>query len=214
MTLFILCAALAIAAGCGGDSSSGSKELESGSKESAAGAPAAGGKAAAGKDGGGSGKQEQKEKEKRQEGGSSSGSGEPADGAASGGDDPVLTNKPKPELEAPRGTPPKKLVVVDLEEGSGPVAERGDEVGVLYVGVVHETGKEFDSTWERGGLFNLVLGDGSTIPGFERGIEGMRVGGRRKLIVPPRLAYGPNAIAPDIPSRSTLVFVVDLLEVG
>jgi peptidylprolyl isomerase len=125
---------------------------------------------------------------------------------------PRLSSKAKPEVRAPNGAPPKKLVVEELEKGSGVVAKAGDEVGIEYVGVDYRTGKQFDSSWERNELFTFRLGDESTVPGFERGIEGMRVGGRRKLVVPPRLAYGATGIPPKIAPNSTLVFVVDLLE--
>lgn len=146
--------------------------------------------------------------------GSKGGSAGSTGGGSPSSDGPRLTDKAKPDVKVATDAPsPRKLVTQDLVVGSGAVARKGDEVGVLYVGVVQETGKEFASNWGGGGLFAFELGDGSAVPGFERGIEGMRVGGRRRLVVPPRLGYGSAAIPPDIPRNATLVFVVDLLEV-
>jgi peptidylprolyl isomerase len=118
--------------------------------------------------------------------------------------------KTKPKVEVPQGAPPQKLVTEDLEEGSGPVAKAGDEVTVQYVGVNYKTGKEFDASWDRGEPFTFALGSGMVIPGWEEGIEGMKVGGRRELIIPPELGYGSAGSPPAIPPNETLVFVVDL----
>ena len=122
------------------------------------------------------------------------------------------TNKTKPKVKVPKGPPPKKLVVKDLEEGKGPEAELGDEVTVEYVGVLYSNGKQFDASWDRGEPFTFELGVGQVIPGWEQGIEGMKVGGRRELIIPPELAYGSEG-GGTIPPNSTLVFVVDLLAI-
>jgi peptidylprolyl isomerase len=122
------------------------------------------------------------------------------------------TNKTKPKVEVPKGPPPKKLVIKDLEKGKGPEAKIGDEVTVEYVGVDYKTGKQFDASWDRGEPFTFELGVGQVIAGWEQGIEGMKVGGRRELIIPPDLAYGSEgggSIAPN----STLIFVVDLLAI-
>jgi peptidylprolyl isomerase len=118
--------------------------------------------------------------------------------------------KTKPKVTPPKGAPPKKLVVKDLEEGTGAVAKAGDEVTVQYVGVNYRTGKEFDASWDRGEPFVFPLGAGAVIPGWDQGVEGMKVGGRRELIIPPQLAYGPAGAPPAIPPNETLVFVVDL----
>jgi len=122
--------------------------------------------------------------------------------------------KTKPKVTVPTGAPPKKLEVKELEEGSGAEVKAGDEVTVQYVGVNYKNGKEFDSSWSRNEPFSLTLGAGSVIPGWEQGIEGMKVGGRRELIIPPELAYGEEGRPPAIPSNETLVFVIDLLEVN
>jgi peptidylprolyl isomerase len=122
--------------------------------------------------------------------------------------------KTKPKVVAPKGAPPKKLVVKDLEAGSGPEAAAGDEVVVQYVGIDYKSGKEFDASWDRGEPFPLMLGAGQVIPGWEKGIEGMKAGGRRELIIPPALAYGSEGRPPTIPPNETLIFVIDLLEVG
>ncbi|HET8815254.1 MAG TPA: FKBP-type peptidyl-prolyl cis-trans isomerase [Solirubrobacterales bacterium] len=119
--------------------------------------------------------------------------------------------KPK-FVNVPDGAPPSKLVVKDLEEGTGPTAKTGDEVTVNYLGIVYKTGEQFDASWDRGEPFPFTLGSGAVIAGWEQGLEGMKVGGRRQLIIPPNLAYGAQAL-PGIPPNSTLVFVVDLLAV-
>jgi len=118
--------------------------------------------------------------------------------------------KTKPQVKPPGGAPPKELVTNDLEEGTGPAAKPGDEVTVQYVGVNYKSGKEFDSSWSRSEPFAFELGSGSVIPGWEQGIEGMKAGGRRELIIPPELAYGTAGAPPAIPPNETLIFVVDL----
>jgi peptidylprolyl isomerase len=121
--------------------------------------------------------------------------------------------KTKPEVKVPEGAPPKRLVVKELEEGTGAEAKAGDEVAVQYVGVDYKSGKEFDSSWSRHEPFAFQLGVGQVIPGWDQGIEGMKVGGRRELIIPPQLAYGEAGSPPAIGPNETLVFVVDLLAV-
>jgi peptidylprolyl isomerase len=118
--------------------------------------------------------------------------------------------KTKPQVKPPQGAPPKQLVTKDLEEGSGPAAKAGDEVTVQYVGVNYKSGKEFDSSWSRNEPFPFELGAGLVIPGWEEGVEGMKVGGRRELVIPPELGYGSAGSPPAIPPNETLVFVVDL----
>ncbi|MFI5026102.1 MAG: FKBP-type peptidyl-prolyl cis-trans isomerase [Solirubrobacterales bacterium] len=110
----------------------------------------------------------------------------------------------------PNGAPPKQLVVEEIEEGTGAVAKAGDVVTVQYVGVNYENGKEFDSSWSRSEPFTFNLGAGEVIPGWDQGITGMKVGGRRELIIPPELAYGESGRPPSIGPNETLVFVVDL----
>jgi len=118
--------------------------------------------------------------------------------------------KTKPQVKAGQGAPPKELVINDLEEGTGAAAKAGFEVTVQYVGVNYKSGKEFDASWDRGEPFTFALGSGTVIPGWEEGIEGMKVGGRRELIIPPELGYGAAGSPPAIPPNETLVFVVDL----
>jgi len=118
--------------------------------------------------------------------------------------------KTKPKVNVPNGAPPKKLEVKDLEKGSGATAKAGDRVSVNYVGVNYKTGKEFDASWDRGEPFTFTLGAGEVIPGWDQGVEGMKVGGRRELIIPPELGYGSAGAPPAIPPNETLVFVVDL----
>lgn len=120
----------------------------------------------------------------------------------------------EPELVAPGGAPPKKLESKDLIAGNGAVAKAGDQISVQYSGANFKTGEEFDSSWSRNAEpFPFTLGEGLVIPGWEQGIVGMKVGGRRELIIPPELGYGPAGSPPTIPPNETLVFVVDLLEV-
>ncbi len=118
--------------------------------------------------------------------------------------------KTKPTVEKPSGAPPKELVTNDLEEGSGAEAKSGDTVTVQYVGVNYKTGKEFDSSWSRSEPFSFTLGAGEVIPGWDQGIEGMKVGARRELVIPPELGYGTAGAPPAIPPNETLIFVVDL----
>ncbi len=123
-------------------------------------------------------------------------------------------NRTKPKVVVPKGAPPKKLVEKDLIVGKGPVAKTGDFITVQYVGVDYKTGKQFDASWDRGQPFPFQLGAGQVIPGWDKGIVGMRVGGRRELIIPSDLAYGAKGQPPTIKPNSTLVFIVDLLSVN
>lgn len=115
-----------------------------------------------------------------------------------------------PQVTIPKGPPPKKLVIEDLKKGNGPVAENGDKVTVHYVGVTYKGKEQFDANWENE-PFSFKLGAQEVIPGWDKGIPGMKVGGQRKLTIPPSLAYGSEGIYPSIPPYSTLVFVVELL---
>ena len=120
----------------------------------------------------------------------------------------------KPVVNVPTASPPKKLVVKDLITGTGATATAGKTVTVNYVGVLYKGGKQFDSSWQRNQPFTTALSTGSVIPGWVQGINGMKVGGRRELIIPPSLGYGAKGSPPTIPANSTLVFVVDLLKVA
>lgn len=145
--------------------------------------------------------------------GSGSSSSSTESSSSTPAESPSATKKTKPKVTVPKGAPPKKLVIKDIEKGSGATAESGDEVTVQYVGVNYENGKEFDSSWSRNEPFTFQLGAGQVIPGWDQGVEGMKVGGRRELIIPPGLAYGPAGSPPAIGPNETLVFVIDLLGV-
>jgi peptidylprolyl isomerase len=119
----------------------------------------------------------------------------------------------KPTIDVPSGSPPAELVSEDIVTGDGATAEQGDTVKVQYVGVDYATGKEFDSSWDSGQPFTFQIGAGNVIPGWDQGVEGMQVGGRRELIVPPDLAYGAQGSPPAIAPNATLVFAIDLLDV-
>ena len=120
----------------------------------------------------------------------------------------------KPQIPKPEGAPPTALQSRDVVRGNGAVAEAGDKVSVQYVGVSWSSGQEFDSSWSRGKQpFDFKLGGGMVIPGWDQGLVGMKVGGRRELIIPPDLAYGPQGQPPVIGPNETLVFVVDLEKV-
>jgi peptidylprolyl isomerase len=121
--------------------------------------------------------------------------------------------KTKPKVTVPSGPPPTKLEIKEIDKGSGPTAKAGDEAIVQYVGVGYDSEEEFDSSWSRNEPFPVSLGAGGVIPGWEQGIEGMKVGGRRELIIPPNLAYGPQGYPPSIGPNETLIFVIDLLAV-
>ena len=120
----------------------------------------------------------------------------------------------KPVLVKPTGSPPRKLVTEDIVKGKGRAAKAGDSVTVQYVGVSFSTGEQFDASWDIGQPFNFPLGAGQVIPGWDKGIAGMRPGGRRVLTIPPELAYGAEGFPPDIAPNETLVFVVDLVSIG
>ncbi len=119
----------------------------------------------------------------------------------------------RPTIDKPEGDIPFELVLEDLVVGDGPAAENGAKVSVHYVGVAFSTGEEFDASWNRGQLFEFRLGKGQVIPGWDAGVEGMRVGGRRKLTIPSAQAYGARGAGGVIAPHEPLVFVVDLLAV-
>ena len=117
----------------------------------------------------------------------------------------------KPEVDFPGGEPPADLQVTDVWEGDGAVAKAGDTVEVHYVGVAYSTGEEFDASWNRGAPLQFQLGVGKVIAGWDQGVQGMRVGGRRQLIIPPGLAYGERGAGRSIAPGETLIFVCDLV---
>ena len=117
----------------------------------------------------------------------------------------------KPVVNVPKGPAPSTLVTKDLVAGTGATAKAGQTVTVNYVGVLYKNGKEFDSSWKNGQPASFPLTNGGVIAGWVQGIPGMKVGGRRELIIPAKLAYGSRGNPPTIPPNSPLVFVVDLL---
>jgi peptidylprolyl isomerase len=120
----------------------------------------------------------------------------------------------KPAIPKPNGSPPRKLVTDDIVVGKGPGAKAGDTVVVHYVGMNFSNGKEFDASWDAGQPFPVQLGEGMVIPGWDKGLIGIKKGGRRELIIPPELGYGAQGYPPDIPPNETLVFVVDAISIN
>lgn len=118
----------------------------------------------------------------------------------------------KPEVTVPDGPPPTSLVVNDLVEGDGEVLEPGGFATMHYVGVAYSTGEQFDASWDRGAPFETTI-PGQLIQGWNEGIPGMKVGGRRELVIPSDMAYGDTSPGPGIGPGETLIFVVDLLAV-
>jgi peptidylprolyl isomerase len=150
------------------------------------------------------------------DGGSAKGSGpdesETETSPAAAADALELTSV-RPEIPRPTGSPPRRLEKEDIVRGKGRAAKAGDHVRIHYVGVTFSTGEEFDASWDTGEPYPLELGRGDVIDGWDRGIVGMRKGGRRQLTIPPELAYGADGHPPDIGPNETLVLVVDLLEI-
>ncbi|MGC0420432.1 FKBP-type peptidyl-prolyl cis-trans isomerase [Embleya sp. AB8] len=120
----------------------------------------------------------------------------------------------KPEIDFPEGGVPADLEITEIWEGDGEVARAGQTVSVHYVGVSFSTGEEFDASWNRNSTLDFQLGVGEVIEGWDRGVQGMKVGGRRKLTIPPHLAYGDRGSRGAIAPGETLIFVVDLVKVG
>ena len=120
----------------------------------------------------------------------------------------------KPEIDFPGGEPPADLEIKDLSTGDGPEAKAGDFVQVHYVGVAFSTGEEFDASYNRGEPLRFRLGIGQVIAGWDQGVQGMKVGGRRQLVIPPHLGYGDRGAGGVIKPGETLIFVVDLLGVS
>lgn len=124
-----------------------------------------------------------------------------------------MTQRQKPEVDFPEGEPPSDLVIVDEIAGDGKEATAGKTVVAHYVGVAYSTGEEFDSSWNRGDPLAFPLGAGRVIKGWDQGLIGMKVGGRRRLTIPPHLAYGDRGAGAVIKPGETLIFVVDLVDV-
>ena len=125
-----------------------------------------------------------------------------------------MSSDEKPQVDVPSGEqPPAELQVEDLTVGDGDEARAGHEVDVHYVGVAWSNGEQFDASWDRGTTFSFPLGQSRVIQGWDQGVAGMKVGGRRRLTIPPHLAYGERGAGGVIGPGETLVFVVDLLGV-
>jgi peptidylprolyl isomerase len=125
----------------------------------------------------------------------------------------VALDRSKPEIDFPEDEPPTDLVIVDEIVGDGAEATAGKTVVTHYVGVAYSTGEQFDASWDRREPLDFPLGAGRVIAGWDQGIAGMRVGGRRKLIIPAHLAYGNRGAGGVIKPGETLIFVVDLVGV-
>jgi peptidylprolyl isomerase len=123
-------------------------------------------------------------------------------------------DRTKPEIDFPGDTPPSELVVTDQIVGDGAEAVAGSTVLAHYVGVAHSTGEEFDASWNRGEPLRFQLGVGQVIAGWDQGLQGMRVGGRRTITIPPHLGYGDRGAGSAIKGGETLIFVVDLVDVS
>jgi peptidylprolyl isomerase len=119
------------------------------------------------------------------------------------------STKKKPKIPKPSGKPPAKLTVVDIVDGTGAAAAEGDTLTVDYAGSSWSTGKEFDASWNSGQPFPVTLGQGQVIQGWEQGLQGMKVGGRRLLVIPPDLGYGSTGSGDKIKPNETLLFVID-----
>jgi peptidylprolyl isomerase len=118
----------------------------------------------------------------------------------------------RPKVPAPQTEPPTELVMEDIVKGKGRAAKAGNTVSVQYVGVSWSTGQEFDASWNSGQPFPFPLGGGRVIPGWDQGVEGMKKGGRRLLVIPPELGYGATGSPPVIAPNETLIFVVDMVD--
>ncbi len=126
-----------------------------------------------------------------------------------------MTDRQKPVVDVDTAAePPSELALDDLEVGDGPEATAGQQVEVHYVGVAWSDGQQFDSSWDRNDTFRFGLGQGQVIAGWDQGVAGMKVGGRRRITIPPHLGYGAQGAGGVIKGGETLVFVVDLLGVG
>jgi peptidylprolyl isomerase len=142
----------------------------------------------------------------------------PADDASAASSSTVAAedapNGGKPEVAAGEGEPPTELEIEDIVTGTGAEATAGSAVEVHYVGALFDDGEQFDSSWDRDSTFEFVLGRGEVIPGWDEGLAGMKVGGRRRIVIPPDLAYGSEGAGDVIGPDATLIFVVDLIGVS
>ncbi|HEY4929146.1 MAG TPA: FKBP-type peptidyl-prolyl cis-trans isomerase [Acidimicrobiales bacterium] len=120
----------------------------------------------------------------------------------------------EPTITVPPGTAPNQLEIKDLIVGTGPAVKAGDKATVQYVGVAYSSKQVFDSSWSRNQPFQFTLGAGAVIPGWDKGVVGMQVGGRREIIIPPSLAYGAQSPGAGIAANDTLVFIVDLVKIN
>lgn len=120
-------------------------------------------------------------------------------------------NTTKPEIDFPGDNPPAELILEDIWEGDGAIAEPGDMIKAHYVGIAWSTGEEFDASWNRGEPLQFQVGVGQVIQGWDQGLLGMKVGGRRKITIPPELGYGAQGAGSAIGPNETLIFVVDLV---
>jgi peptidylprolyl isomerase len=125
-----------------------------------------------------------------------------------------VSDRTKPEIDFPEGEPPADLQITDVVVGDGEEAKAGHTVSAHYVGVAFSTGEEFDASWNRGQPLDFPLGAGMVIQGWDQGIQGMKVGGRRKLVIPPHLGYGDRGAGGAIKGGETLIFVVDLVSIS
>jgi FKBP-type peptidyl-prolyl cis-trans isomerase len=129
-------------------------------------------------------------------------------------EDALKDTSTKPQIPKPTGIPPRKLVKQDIVKGKGPGAKAGDTVTVNYVGENFSNGVEFDSSWDSGAAFPVQLGAGMVIEGWDKGLVGIKKGGRRMLTIPPEMGYGARGAGGVIPPNATLVFEIELLKVG
>ena len=128
-------------------------------------------------------------------------------------EDALKDTSTKPQIPKPTGIPPRKLVKQDIVKGKGPGAKAGDTVTVNYVGMNFSNGVEFDSSWDSGAAFPVQLGAGTVIAGWDKGLVGIKKGGRRMLTIPPEMGYGSEGYPPSIPPNETLVFVIDVVSI-
>jgi peptidylprolyl isomerase len=135
------------------------------------------------------------------------------DAKALAADVPENVNR-KPTVPTLEGEPPTELITEDIVKGKGPAAKPGDTLTMQYVGVSWSTNQQFDASWDRGEPFQFQLGAGMVIPGWDEGMVGIRRGGRRLLVIPPDMGYGPQGSPPAIAPNETLVFVVDAEKIG
>ena len=123
-----------------------------------------------------------------------------------------MTTNEKPQIDIPADRePPTQLEVEDIVVGDGEEAVPGRQVDVHYVGVAWSSGEQFDASWDRGGTFSFGLGEGRVIKGWDQGVAGMKVGGKRTLVIPPELGYGAAGAGSKIPGNSTLVFDIEMI---